>query len=110
MEVQWDDQQYYSVVSDAFPLNAARNLVNFSGTLYFSGQTSSTGSELWKSNGTESGTILVRDIWPGSDGVQPHRTASDGQPDILLCQRQYSPAGTVEDRWVGTWDSASVGY
>ena len=59
------------VVSNAFPLTGASNLVNFNGTLYFMGQAAGTGSELWKSTGTESGTVLVRDIWPGATSSNP---------------------------------------
>ncbi len=37
-------------------------------TLYFTAETAATGRELYKSNGTEAGTVLVKDIWPGSGG------------------------------------------
>jgi len=29
------------------------------------------GRELWKSDGTEAGTVLVEDIWPGADSSHP---------------------------------------
>jgi len=32
---------------------------------FFSAQTAATGNELWKTDGTESGTALVRDVFPG---------------------------------------------
>jgi ELWxxDGT repeat protein len=35
------------------------------GTLFFSAEDGTTGSELWKSDGTADGTVLVKDIWPG---------------------------------------------
>ncbi|GGB81827.1 ELWxxDGT repeat protein [Dyadobacter sediminis] len=35
-------------------------------TLYFSARHTATGEELWKSDGTTSGTVLVKDINPGS--------------------------------------------
>jgi ELWxxDGT repeat protein len=34
------------------------------GTLFFSAEDASVGVELWKSDGTAGGTVLVRDIWP----------------------------------------------
>ncbi len=34
-------------------------------TLYFRADDGSNGSELWKSDGTSAGTVLVRDIYPG---------------------------------------------
>ena len=39
--------------------------MNVNGTLFFSAFQPDTGSELWKSDGTEAGTVLVKDISPG---------------------------------------------
>ena len=36
------------------------------------------GAELWKTDGTESGTVLVKDIGSGTDGIGP-----DGSPGVL---------------------------
>ncbi|WP_221392199.1 ELWxxDGT repeat protein [Dyadobacter sp. NIV53] len=42
-------------------------------TLYFSAQDGTTGTELWKSNGTTAGTVLVKDINPGTNAFSmPH--------------------------------------
>ncbi|MFZ4645508.1 MAG: ELWxxDGT repeat protein, partial [Gemmataceae bacterium] len=53
-------------------------LCNVNNTLYFTadtydptGQTTGTGRELWKSDGTANGTAIVRDITPGSTGSNP---------------------------------------
>ena len=45
------------------------NLTNVSGTLYFTGYNDSAGWELWKSDGTEDGTTIVKDIFPGGIDV-----------------------------------------
>ena len=37
-------------------------------TMYFSARGNNTGVELWKSDGTEAGTVLVKDIYPGDEG------------------------------------------
>ncbi len=41
------------------------------GTLFFSANDGSNGRELWKSNGTSVGTVLVKDIRPGSESSSP---------------------------------------
>jgi ELWxxDGT repeat protein len=46
-------------------------LTNVNGTLFFSADDGSAGQELWESDGTTAGTVLVKDIVPGSVGSQP---------------------------------------
>ena len=41
-------------------------MVGVRGDLYFNGGDTQTGSELWKTDGTPAGTVLVADISPGS--------------------------------------------
>ncbi|HSN85619.1 MAG TPA: ELWxxDGT repeat protein, partial [Thermoanaerobaculia bacterium] len=41
------------------------------GTFLFSAGDGALGSELWRSDGTAAGTVLVKDIAPGSDGSGP---------------------------------------
>ncbi|MFN9720516.1 MAG: ELWxxDGT repeat protein [Planctomycetota bacterium] len=51
-------------------------LTNVNGTLFFSGFTTTAGRELWKSDGTNTGTILVKDIQAGAgDGLPENLTA-----------------------------------
>ena len=42
------------------------NLTTVNGTLFFTANDGENGNELWKSDGTEAGTSLVKDIRPGS--------------------------------------------
>jgi ELWxxDGT repeat protein len=49
------------------------------GTLFFSAFDDSRGEELWKSDGTEAGTVLVKDIEPGPGDSSPvHLTNVNG--------------------------------
>ena len=41
------------------------NFTSVNGTLYFRPDDGVHGDELWKTNGTEAGTVLVKDINPG---------------------------------------------
>src|SRR5439155_18929801 len=47
------------------------NLTDVNGTLFFTAFRPDTGTELWKSDGTEGGTVLVKDINPGSGSASP---------------------------------------
>src|SRR5262249_4721274 len=46
-------------------------LTNVNGTLFFTARDGTHGRELWKSDGTETGTVLVKDINPGREGGFP---------------------------------------
>ncbi len=48
-----------------------RLLTNVGGTLFFRALGEFAGVELWKSDGTEAGTVLVKDLWPGSGHSYP---------------------------------------
>ena len=51
------------------------NLVSCKGTLYFAANNGfngfANGDELWKSDGTAAGTVMVKDIWPGVGSSSP---------------------------------------
>jgi ELWxxDGT repeat protein len=51
----------------SFPLH----LTEVNGTVYFVAQTQESGSELWRTDGTSTGTFLVRDIEPGPLSSNP---------------------------------------
>lgn len=54
--------------SDSFP----DALTNVNGTLFFGAINGNSGYELWKSDGTSDGTVLVLDIFPGSGSSDPY--------------------------------------
>ena len=79
-------------------------LTNFNDTLFFVSADSENDFELWKSDGTEAGTVRVKDVRPGIDGSYPtHLTvvddslfffAQDGQ-NFDLWKSDGSESGTV---------------
>ncbi|MFN7806294.1 MAG: ELWxxDGT repeat protein, partial [Planctomycetaceae bacterium] len=51
-------------------------LTNLNGTVYFTANDGSSGLELWKSDGTSAGTVLVQDIRSGAANGNPSRFAN----------------------------------
>jgi ELWxxDGT repeat protein len=91
-------------ISEVFELSS-KVLMNVNGTLYFSADDAINGLELWKSDGTEAGTTLFRDINPGSDWSFPGLqtvvngtlffSAGDGASGTELWKSDGTVAGTV---------------
>jgi ELWxxDGT repeat protein/VCBS repeat-containing protein len=90
------------------------SLANVNGTLFFTADDGTTGYELWKSDGTETGTLLVRDINTGSVGSNPSNLtnvdgilffrAEDGIAGQELWKSDGTEAGTqlVKDIYAGS--------
>src|SRR5262245_32757471 len=60
--------------------SSPKDLVSSSGTLYFTadGTGSGLGRELWKTDGSVLGTVVVKDIHPGLAGSNPGNLAVAG--------------------------------
>ena len=56
---------------------APTNMTGVGETLFFTADDGTTGRELWKSDGTGSGTVLVKDIDPDRRRLQRRHTATD---------------------------------
>lgn len=77
----------------------------FNGALYFAADDGTTGRELWRSDGTEAGTVRVADIFPGSEASEPsgltvfggmlYFSADDGTNGVELWKSDGTEAGTV---------------
>lgn len=64
---------------DGIASSDPRNLTAFGGMVYFTAKTSTTGRELWKSEGTNGTTKMVKDIAIGPTGSNPgHLTNLNG--------------------------------
>ena len=80
-------------------------LVEINGTVFFTANDGSLGTELWKSDGTSSGTVLVRDIWYGSSSSTTryltnvngtlYFTSNDGSTGYELWKSDGTSSGTV---------------
>jgi ELWxxDGT repeat protein len=91
-------------------------LTDVDGTLYFTATDGVHGVELWRSDGTEAGTYMVKDIRVGSGHSSPQEltvvgdvlyfTADDGVSDRRLWRTDGTEAGTsmVHDYFGGTFD------
>ena len=83
--------------------SAPGSFLDFGGMLYFAAEDGTSGRELWKSDGTEAGTVLFVDIWPGGDSSSGGFTrvgdifyfsANDGTSGTELWQSDGTVAGT----------------
>ncbi len=90
-----------NIVGDSDP----GNLTAFNGMLFFTATDGLHGFELWKSDGTSAGTVMVKDICPGSCSSHPryltvfngalYFAANDGVHGDELWKTDGTSAGTV---------------
>ena len=105
-----------SGAADSFSFASAQ-MADMNGTLFFSAGDSVSGTELWKSDGTAAGTVLVKDIFVGTAGSGPVNltnvngtlffVANDGVTGFELWKSDGTAAGTllVKDIWAGAENS-----
>jgi ELWxxDGT repeat protein len=103
---------------DAF-INFPSFFTNVNGTLFFTANDGTSGEELWKSDGTNAGTVLVKDIWPGSGGSSPVSLTNVNSTLVFAAYDEISGgelwksdgtrAGTVlvKDIWPGSGSSGA---
>jgi ELWxxDGT repeat protein len=98
-------------------INASK-LTVIGSAMYFSGQTSANGAELWKTDGTTVGTVLVKDIYPGTQNSTPDLftnvngtlffTAWDGINGAELWKSDGTEAGTVMVKDITTAENSTI--
>ncbi len=79
--------------------------VKIGSTVYFAANDGIDGAELWKTDGTAAGTVLVKDIWTAGNGASPESltdvngrlyfTADDGISGRELWQSDGTAIGTI---------------
>jgi ELWxxDGT repeat protein len=97
----------------------AQQIVDVNGTLYFAAQNSTSGGELWKSDGTDAGTVLVKDIFPGISGSGVtnltnvagtlYFTAQNGVDGIELWKSDGTATGTMMVRDLNPEGNSVIG-
>jgi ELWxxDGT repeat protein len=95
------EQRTLLAVDFAWPME----FVDVAGTVFFTAESSEAGRELWKTDGTEEGTVLVKDIRPGVFGSSPEQLinvdgtlffrATDGSSGVELWSSDGTEEGTV---------------
>ena len=92
-----------NVQTDADPVNSNFIFNNpyavVNGVLYFSANDGVHGNELWRSDGTETGTHLVKDLIAGSASSNPHEIITAGNKVYFVTQNNtlFSYALWVSD-------------
>jgi len=95
----------YPGARDGLDAQPGSPLAGVGNTVFFTANDGIAGVELWKSDGTEAGTVLVKDIRPGSLGANPSNlialngtlyfAANDGAGGNELWKSDGTEAGTV---------------
>lgn len=96
-------EQYVPALLKTFD-DPPTSLADVNGTLFLSAESGSTGVELWKSDGSVGGTVLVKDIRSGRDSSPSRLTniggtlffrANDGSTGVDLWKSDGTEAGTM---------------
>ncbi|MDF1800707.1 MAG: hypothetical protein P1V81_16145 [Planctomycetota bacterium] len=90
-------------VTSAF-LNTDNNFMLFGGELFFKASDGNTGSELWKTDGTSAGTVLVKDLELGLSGSSP-----DWLTPVSPTQLVFTATDSAIGRELFTTDGTSAG-
>ena len=83
--------------SGTFPIGSATasQLTPFLGKLFFAGRTPDSGSELWMSDGTSAGTMIVRDLASGASSSYPDQLTVVGDKLFFVAD-----GGNGQELWV----------
>lgn len=81
-----------------FGNGAPQNLIVYNNKIYFEASDDAHGAELFVTDGTQTGTKLVKDIVPGTDGGLPYQTVIYNNLMYFVCygtQALYKSDGTA---------------
>src|SRR5262249_43784099 len=83
------------------------NFVSFRNQLYFSGSDGVSGNQLWRTDGTEAGTVSVSDALPTGSGYEPYGLGPYGLSVIGNQLYFFSSSGNPL-RPYGVWKSDGI--
>ncbi len=117
--------QSFNLLKDINPGSGGSSFFNFTnvnGTLFFRPDDGVHGDELWKTNGTTAGTVMVKDIFPGVTGCEIEMLtnvngvlffkANDGIHGSELWKSDGTETGTVmiKDIYPGAASSSATSF
>jgi len=105
------------ILSGVSPINSIQpDAVIYNGKLHISVNNATSGVELWTSDGTASGTAILKDINPSTNNADPRElvvvngtlyfTANNGTNGRELWQTDGTTAGTKRFKDIAAWWSA----
>ena len=77
-------------------------LASVNGSLFFTANDGANGRELWKSDGTEGGTVMVKDIFPGGGHSYPAELTNINGTLFFRASDGWTPSGGARN---GLWKS-----
>ena len=107
--------QTFSLLKDIYPgigdgiYSGGNYFINLNGTFYFTATDGTAGTELWKSDGTAEGTVMVKDINPGPFGSNPNELLVVGNLFYFMAAQEIS-GFELWKRWYSRWYGHGEGY
>ncbi|QGJ70243.1 Hypothetical protein PBC10988_19380 [Planctomycetales bacterium 10988] len=106
---QLESRQLLAAEPISFDLNPTgdsdpRKATDVGAITFFVANDGSSGAELWKTDGTSAGTVLVKDINPGSDGSAPYGLTN---VNGTLFFQAFEPS-TGTELWISDGTSAGT--
>ena len=84
-------------------------LTVFNGALYFSAEDNTNGNELWKTDGTAAGTVIVKDINPGVASSSTPRSSNPSDLTVFNGALYFWASDYIQDKQLWKTDGTAAG-